>query len=263
VPTKEPTAYEFGAGLLRTNDLDPVYVAVHRAGLPRGQLNRWLLAYWCFYHVGTAGWVAAQPGYWDALLAAARSKNYPRSSERRYYRGRAAETSVLWLRARGLGPLLLPILGRSWDAGPLTAHVKTWRGFGPWIAFKVADMVERLGLARVRFDAATAMYLGSPAAGAALLWEREGRPCTGGRPVTAWAAGRVVEELAGYTAPPRHERPVGVQEAETVLCKWKSHLGGHYHVGKDVHEVRVALGRFPGCPVAARLLEGGREGGLW
>lgn len=33
----------------------------------------------------------------------------------------------------------------------------------------------------------------------------------------------------------------GVQEAETVLCKYKSYRNGHYFVGKDTKEIRYAL----------------------
>jgi hypothetical protein len=34
---------------------------------------------------------------------------------------------------------------------------------------------------------------------------------------------------------------VNVQEIETIFCKYKSYVKGHYHVGKDIHEIREAL----------------------
>jgi len=55
----------------------------------------------------------------------------------------------------------------------------------------------------------------------------------------------VVEHLiatfAGSTAPPVHDRAVGYQEVETILCKWKSHMNGHYRVGRDCIEIREGL----------------------
>ena len=42
-------------------------------------------------------------------------------------------------------------------------------------------------------------------------------------------------------APPFHDRPVGVQEVETIFCKWKSHVKGHYPLGKDTRELHHGL----------------------
>jgi hypothetical protein len=51
----------------------------------------------------------------------------------------------------------------------------------------------------------------------------------------------LTEAFAGFSAPPRHDRPVGVQEVETCLCKYKSYVNGHYPIGKDSRELRHAL----------------------
>ena len=34
---------------------------------------------------------------------------------------------------------------------------------------------------------------------------------------------------------------MNVQEVETILCKWKSHMGGHYPLGNDLHEIREGM----------------------
>ena len=47
----------FGGALLRTNDLDPAYVALWGAELPLPQLKRLLLAYCLFYHLGLAAYL--------------------------------------------------------------------------------------------------------------------------------------------------------------------------------------------------------------
>jgi|SRR6185369_11331034 len=289
------SCYDFGRQLLETLDLDPVYVVLYNAELEPELLQRWLLAYWGFYHVGTASWIAEAEdlAYWDRMRTAAGSKDYPRSSERRHFRGENARKSVEFLQSQGLSKLFSPfarslapatIMFVSDDYAKQTGakvgdtvfhdlsaeyvveHVKTWVGFGPWIAFKVADMLERLGLARIHFDVETAMYEGSPTEGAQMLWEEEGKPPLiregQTRPAT-WAVARILSELRTLSAPPDFKRIIGPQEAETILCKWFSYTKGHYHLGEDIKAVRSGLLRFGRTKLAQRLFRGGREGGLW
>lgn len=258
--------YEFGRQLLQTNDLDPVYVVLYRAKLERPKLLRWLLAYWCLYHVGTASWICEsidESDYWDRLRIAAGSNDYPRSSERRHYRGLAATRSVEWLARQGLSALFQPLIGVDTQSIDLMRYVMTWVGFGPWIAFKVADMIERLGLSRVRFDSSAIHLFDSPKQGAALLWEAE--RSFGAKPGEAepWAIRSILHRLGSVKAPPRYERVINVQEVETILCKWKSHMKGHYCIGEDIEAVRNGLLRFARCRTSQRLITGGKVGGLW
>jgi hypothetical protein len=44
-----------------------------------------------------------------------------------------------------------------------------------------------------------------------------------------------------FKAPPDFTRPVNVQEIETVFCKYKSPLKGHYPLGKDTLELHHSL----------------------
>lgn len=266
------TCYEFGRKLLRTNDLDPVYVAAHHAEFvgddeDEPDLHKWLLAYWCFYHVGTASWIVDQPDYWEAMKTAAGSKDWPRSSERRHFRGETARRSVEYLSRRGVFDLFSELIT---DAEPTTAEevinsVIRWYGFGPWIAFKIADMLDRLAVRPVLFDIGTAMYEGSPTEATKILkdWEEPGWEPTSQKELSEWAVNRVLTEIKDVKAPPRFERNLGPQEAETILCKWKSYLGGHYHVGEDVESVRKGLLRFARCETSQILYQGGRKGGLW
>lgn len=253
---------EFGRQLVETGDLDPVYIAVQGAGFSKRKLQEWLLAYWCYYHCGTASWIVDQPGYWTAMYQAACSSDYPRGTERRHFRGELSRKSVAWLRdyPGGFGHLM-----GAFDEGvqpksleSVMNYVQTWVGFGPWIAFKVADMLERLGLCQVNFSAADTFLFKSPAEGAELVYERyfpykdthtihpSQRP--------SWALDYLQRHLGTLKAPPRYERTLNGQEYETILCKWKSHLSGHYPVGKDVHEIWEGLLRFSGSRTAQQLL---------
>lgn len=139
-------------------------------------------------------------------------------------------------------------------------HVKQWYGFGEWIAFKVADMLDRLGLCNIVFENATEYFFTSPEKGARCLWEESGRPrIEDGKNVCDWAVEKLITSLEKFKAPPRYERPFGVQEAETVLCKFHSYSHGEYRIGEDVDSLKSALLRFSKTRTSQRLLAVARE----
>ena len=262
--------YEFGRGLLDTLDLDPVYVflweAARAGDISPEQLRRWLLAYWCFYHSGTASWVTDQRDFGAALVTAAGFKDYPRCHERRHFRGAFAVKAATWLVEHGAEELLEEFDRAGYEGRALTAtevmdYAREWYGFGPWIAFKVADMVERLGLCRVTFDLDTVLY-DSPRKGAELMRSLYA-PGLDAERAGPWAVEQLCRYFTANPAPPRGERPFGLQEAETVLCKWKSYRGGHYHLGEDVIGSRKGLLWAARCRTAQALLKAGKRGGLW
>lgn len=255
--------YEFGRQLIASRDLDPVYVVLHQAQFDHITLRKWLLAYWCFYHCGTASWVAEQPDYWAAMYVAARSKDYPRSSERRHFRADNALESIDYLEGRGIDDLLNPLENMTLPVASVISHVQSWVGFGPWISFKVADMLERLGLANVQFDRASALLFDSPREACRLMWRRYSQGPHEPECVEEWAVNVILACLGKELAPPRYERPINVQEVETILCKWKAYLSGHYEIGKDTREVREGLLRFARVKLAQRLLRAGEEARLW
>lgn len=244
-----------------TKDLDPVYVLVYNSKLTGKKLHEWLLAYWCFYHVGTASWILDQSDYWKAMETAAGSKEYLRSSERRHYRGGQALRSVAWLKELGVQKLFSPLVGKNLTAPQCIELVKKWKGFGQWISFKVADMLGRLGVSKIKFDSETAMYE-SPLNGAKLLWSIENEGIEEPENVGEWAFGRLAKKLGYLKAPPRFERNLDVEEYETILCKYKSYMGGHYHVTEDIESCKLGLEKY-NTKTCNSLLEAGVIGGLW
>lgn len=268
------SVYEFGRQLLETRDLDPVYVMLWEAKLDPDLLRHWLLAYWCFYHSGTASWVCSiRADYWTRMEIAAASKEYPRCPERRHFRGDNARKSVAYLASQGIERLWKPF--SIWNdhcvSVPVAAvmrEVQEWTGFGPWIAFKVADMLERLNLVPVQFDDSAAFLFDSPREGAKLMWETEGCPSDGFNQEGVWAIESILGQntnlgLRRYKAPPRYERIINSQEAETILCKWKSYMAGRYEVGEDIEALHKSLLRFPCCAMTGVLIKAGKRGGLW
>ena len=251
----------FGRQLVETNDLDPVYTMLWKAQLSPPKLRRWLMAYWLFYDVGTASFCSEfkDEHFWRKGCMVADSMKYPRGTERRHFRGRLSEMSIVGLMQRPVDWYFR--YATTWTRLPVPlekvmTRVQTWDGFGPWIAFKVADMLERLNLCRIDFSDADTFLFDSPKEGAALVAEKYGKfnVLAQSNP-SRFAVDFLRERLGQLTAPPRHERKLNGQEFETILCKWKSHLNGKYEVGKDSHEICHSLLRFAKCSTSQRLLK--------
>lgn len=269
--TKE-NVFEFGRKLVETGDLDPIYLLLWNSPTyMRGErLADWLVAYWCFYNVGTVNWIlghgkSCDPGYWDAMEAAADTAEHPRGTERRHFRGDNGRKAVSYLRSHAATCSELIESLRGGEDEPtretVSRHVEEWEGFGPWIAFKVADMIERLDIFPVRFTPGDIFNLfDSPRKGAEAMAERYGPAPT---PPYLWAYNRIIRQLGELQAPPRFERRINIQEVETILCKWKSHLSGHYEVGKDIEEIHKSLIKYRHCAYASVMLGTGHDLEWW
>lgn len=236
------SAAEFGRRLIESGDLDPIYGMLASDILDGPTLKRWLLTYWMFYHAGVASAQSEleQPmSYWGTMMKHFEGDSkYPRGAERRHFRGPSAHAAVGWFSVHPPEYWVDSLLeARSFK--DVQAIVKPWPQFGPWITFKIADMLERLGLAPISFDIDLAIYE-EPLKGAALV-------ITGDQDakITAYDLDVLIKKFIGHyialRAPPLGDRYINVQEVETVLCKYKSHWNGHYWIGKDCHEILEGL----------------------
>ncbi len=261
------TIEAFGQQLLASGDLDPLYIAAADSRLPQPQLARWLLAYWCCYHAGASAWISEREGdgYWESLSAMAANVKcpnggrWPRGRERRHFRGVRAEAAVAGISGRFDSPEAV-VSWLSEHQGPyvnLRRAVTTLPLFGDWIAFKIGDMLERLCGVGVDFSDADLLMFSQPRAAAVLWWseQHDTDPIDEAEAVRA-AVGYLTQHFRDWQAPPRQDRRVGLQEVETILCKWKSHKGGHYPLGNDIDELRHGLHEWaPLSATAQRLLE--------
>ena len=247
---------EFGELLVETGDLDPLYIILYNADMGHDKLCKWLVSYWCFYHAGLSCWIVDQPLYWKAMKAVpVGGTNYPRGSERRHFRGAFAEKAVDKLCAQfGSAKALIEWLGEGDLRAPAIAKkVKSLYGFGEWISGKVPDMVERLGLIDTVFeDRDVDMMFDSPKKGAEEVCHRYCKLPS--RDPLMDAHKFLLQRLGHLKAPPRYDRVLNVQETETIFCKWKSHLGGHYPVLKDSQEIMHGLKKYGSCPTAKLLI---------
>lgn len=237
-------AVKFGRRLIDTQDLDPVYTSIYRADFPPRVQARIIVAYSCLYHLGASARLAESTGldFWERLQEAAVNKGlrWPRGSERRHWRGSNATKSVHYLSQRFSTPEAAVGYWNRPSFQDVAKHVQETPSYGPWIAFKVADMLERVMGMPVDFrDCALGVYK-EPRAGAALLWtgDTEARISDGTLDIVLRELGKAIGLVA---APPSFNRTINIQEVETVLCKYKAHFKGHYEVGKDIHEVRAGL----------------------
>lgn len=246
------TIEEFGSELLRTLDLDPVYVMLThpQAGLSSDRLAKWLLAYWCFYHSGVASYLSdalTNNDFWEGMHTAAANnvatQNWPRAAERRHFRGSAAVNAMVDLNTCFLNPeLMIWNLERRTTFKEMNAYVQTWTQFGPWIAFKVCDMAQAVLRLPLDMTGATLSVYREPAEGARLAYQHwhpgDTTALSFAAPYyVAYAAKRLLAEFALHKAPPHMDRELNLFEVETILCKWKSHMKGHYPVGKDTREI--------------------------
>lgn len=236
------SVYEFGERLIETRDLDPVYVGLHGADLPRDQLRRWLTAYWMFYHVGAASWLSEKEGdgYWLWMANAAANVvsapvggRWPRAAERRHFRGPKCVAAVVWFSQAEPG-YHVERLEKHTTMNGVMAEVESWPMHGSWVSFKAADMMERVIGVPLKMNEDLGLVYKEPRAALNILAEE--RETT---PSFEWS--KMIDWVWQWQAPPRDDRPCYVTEAETCLCKWKSHRNGHYEVGKDIREVRHAL----------------------
>lgn len=243
------TLDSFSRILLETGDLDPAYIALWRmrdlAGMTQATRARWLVAYWCLYHVGAASYLAEQEDFWGGLLQAAQNEKpaptggrWPRGRERRHWRGKNAIRCADQLAQRYAEPLdFVNYLLQESTAAGIIRRAKQHHSFGLWIGFKMADMLERCWPAPVDFTAAEVFVFDTPAKAAWELWVQRGLPQ--GDPLQ-FACEWLAEKLQDFAAPPRYDRALGLQEFETCLCKWKSHTGGHYPLFNDINELLQA-----------------------
>jgi hypothetical protein len=256
---------EFGSELIMSCDLDPVYVAVRHGKLrDHAQLCRLLVAYWCLYNLGAAARLSelSEKKFWEFLGGAASNTDltgrvlpehagnrWPRGTERRHWRGDQAIASFYSVRerARDNAEALVDWLGAGETFLEVLKRVRQLKGFGPWIGFKVADMLERVAGYDVSFADCELAFYDEPRRGAALYLtsiKQAGKASADNFVDVAVKHLLHESRLGAYRAPPLlmgKRRRINVQEVETVLCKWKSHLGGHYAVGKDTREVYHGL----------------------
>jgi hypothetical protein len=118
-------------------------------------------------------------------------------------------------------------------------------GFGPWSAFKAADMIDGcLRIDIVQDDLSVFLY--DTPRKSILESARRGEfnaVSSSEDELCSSAMGWLADELAreGCTIPHKRGKPPDLLSIETVWCKHKSHLDGHYPLYKDCIEIAEGM----------------------
>jgi hypothetical protein len=240
----------FGQQLLRTGDLDPVYLALRGTSLKRPQLDRWLIAYWYFYDCGFASYASERTGrdFWQLLSIAAVNTDpcpvggrWPRGPERRHFRGPKAVSAIRWLedhyqdRPEGMveyivrgGTHINDVIQRA------TVHPMC----GRWVGFKIADMVDAVLGERVEQDDLAAFLYDTVRE--SIQWNYEDGvilPPPNNADKFEYGMAWLGKQLKDCRIPHKPQSPPDWFSLETVFCKHLSHLRGHYPLYHDTVEI--------------------------
>lgn len=249
--------YEFASHLLTSFDLDPIYVILTEASIPDSMLKRWLLAYWCYYSSGPASYIAECPDFYDAMRDGfAGNQQYPRGHERRHFRGQAGFEAIQFLETYGPPEKVVDYI---YEGGPLdfqsvANRAMKFKLFGPWIAWKIADMGERVMCYPIDFSNANLNMYKDPVQGCALyLYGDYSHPITPKE--VDWVINDMLSKLKDFREPPFLDRPLNVQSQETVACKFKAHTRGAYPKNFDLMEIRHTLSDLKWGDLSKELLK--------
>jgi hypothetical protein len=227
---------KFAELTIKTNDLDPVYVALHDCGMPEDMMMRWCAAFITYYHMGTACQLCTLQGdeFWTELWN--RYDTNPRASERRHFRGDAGKRAMkAWINtyktpekffAACMQPSFMKLLQK---AIPQVGTYFTW---------KCMDLREAVFGYEVDWSEAEYHLVGLPMSGIEYLFpecKKHGPRghCDGLR--------EIADAIKQFDAPPRKIRKCGIAEAETVACMVKAHYVNKKPIGKDIVEKRYDL----------------------
>ena len=251
---------DFGRHLLKSGDLDPIYIALNGAGFPEAQRNRWLTAYCAYYHAGVACYMSELPGekFWQAMMTAATNADgdptpfgsrWPRGHERRHFRGGQAEKGIAeWRMLYGDEPeAMFAELARC---GPSFTGIRDralgHRSIGTWLSFKVVDLVDACMGVPVDQSDITPFFYDTPKFSLLREWRERMKAPVLSRPkderrtiieMNNWLATQFID----LEAPHKPGHPVDNFCLETIWCKHQSHLNGHYPLNNDIDEINAGL----------------------
>ncbi len=239
---------DFSKKLIDTLDLDPTYVMLYGAKkdgvFDDIGLKRWILAYMYCYHAGITSTIASAPSveeYWNRLRKAD-NEWHDRlfGSERR--KGTRFLDGIEVMTKTFLNPEdAIDSLGEG-TYSEISQKIGNWKHFGGWAQFKLADIMERVLEIPVKFSWDDLSHKAED-----FEFVYPGKSIEeGGK--------ELLSHLSEYKAPPRFERPLGISECETCICKFVSMCKRKYHIGKDIHEISEALNFELGFnPLAKKL----------
>jgi len=249
----------FSKLLFKLEDADPGYMLLARAELTEAQKLRYVLAWCTFYNPGLA---ARASDYQGARFYEFLRKVYPtakRASERRHFRGQAGLKALAqW---QDLYPKPEAMIEACFGSTYLEVrkNMQHMAQMGDYFYWKLADIQDTVFAQPVNFTGCEKYMPKVPQQGAEMIAELEST-CFA-LPV---AMSTVTKHISKMKHPFKPNRPLALQEAETVCCVFKQHVVGDYKFGFRSAKAFMRLMTMRHETLTAqKLLDGLYAGGIW
>ena len=216
------TWQHFAEKLFNIEDADPGYMLLGRAPIPLEQKQRFMVAWCAYYNPGIA---AAASEYTGAAFWAYLGKVYlwaKRASERRHFRGDAGRNALKSWQAMFPKPESMVIYMQGKTYLDVRERAKNVALIGDYFVWKFADVQERVFRVPCEF--------GEKAAELSPKVPQQGAKLINPKSTVRYTYGQIAYYLnhLGMRAPPWNDRPMNMQEAETVCCVYKQYRNGKW-----------------------------------
>lgn len=245
-----PSWQSFTRKLFETEDSDPGYMAISRCGLPMAQRKRICVAWCAYYNLGIASEASQYTGkdFWKFLSRIYQTAK--RNTERRHFRGAAGMLALQeWERDFPQPEAMIDrLLGCEPEYKAVYKAMRPIRQMGTYFMWKFCDIYDVLSGKKVNVLGSEDKMPELPKRGSKLLFPDLSY---------ADACAKVVAfaRKHGMTAPPHHNRPFCVNEAETVFCVYKQMQSGGYTYGLRTAKAVRRLSAHP-CEASKAMLKG-------
>lgn len=252
---------KFAEQLFKLEDADPGYMLLRRAELNGDQKRRYVVAWCAYYNPGIAAIASNFQGskfwdYLDSIYATAK-----RASERRHFRGKSGLKALAdWRRDY---PKPEQMIVNCMDTTYLGVRRKM-RGItqmGDYFYWKMADIIDTVFGQDVDFTGCEQYMPKVPKQGADIIAGMEFSWPDASLEATMSVITRHIKKWRH----PFNDRPLALQEAETVCCVFKQHVVGDYRLGfrSAKAEARLLSVKDEAPATVKALLNGLYDGGIW
>lgn len=213
---------EFAVKIFDIEDADPGYMMLGRAPIPLEQKQRFMVAWCAYYNPGIAAAASEHTGkaFWQYLERV--YVGAKRASERRHFRGDAGRNALKAWQVMFPRPesMITYMQGKSYLA--VRDRAKKVVQIGDYFVWKFADVQERVFRVPCYFE--------PKAAGLSPKVPQQGAKLINPDQTVAYTYEQIADYMnqRGMRSPPWNDRPMNMQEAETVCCVYKQYRNGKW-----------------------------------
>jgi hypothetical protein len=244
---------KFSEDAVRTEDLDPSYCMVARAKIDEASKKRFCVGLYMYYDNGLACKMAEYQGedFWDYA-----EKIFPtahRATERRHWRGERGWKSLQAMK-KFAGKHPETFMDKLFSPTYMEMRQKIKEnlyGFGDYFTWKIADMQDRCFNEKCDFSGAEKHLVKLPIEGFEYMAAQDKRTT---EPLFQYIES-TIKDLQHLKAPPYYDRPLNIQELETVACMFHTVVVNNYKVGGDLIVKAEQFSRIPRSPLVDAFVE--------